>query len=199
MDPIHEPQHPATVPAAVSSTGVFGTKIPATAAFLVGVLLFLLPFAEIKCNGTALANNTGVGIALGSDWKVAAVNDNIFGKNFGDNTATESKFQKQEKNIFALAAIILGILGVVIAFLLPAGGGKLNLGIGILSAVSLIAMLIDLRSDAKSDNSLKSSDIDFNTGGTITVEGTGWFYLSIILFILGGIFSYLRVKSKLPT
>jgi hypothetical protein len=199
MDPIIGPQPSATVPAAVSSTGIFGTKIPATAAFLVGLLLFLLPFAEIRCNGTALANNTGLGIALGSEWKVAASNDNLFGNNFGNQTTNENKFQKHEKNIFAIAAIILGVLGLLIAFLLPAGGGKLNLGIGILSAVSLIAMLIDLKSDAKSDNSLKSSDIGFNTGGTITVDGTGWFYLTIILFVLGGIFSYLRVKNKLPT
>ena len=55
--------------AATSSTGLFGTKIPASAAFLVGILLFLLPFAEVKCNGETVASNTGIGIAMGKDWK----------------------------------------------------------------------------------------------------------------------------------
>jgi hypothetical protein len=71
--------------------------------------------------------------------------------------------------------------------------------VGALAAVSLIAMLIDLRSKAKSDNSIKSSDLNFNVDVSVTVDGTGWFYLAIILFILGGVFSYLLGKSKQPT
>ena len=70
--------------------------------------------------------------------------------------------------------------------------------VGALAAVSLIAMLIDLRSKAKSDNSVKSSELDFNAGVIVTVDGTGWLYFTIILFILGGVFSYLQGKNKQP-
>ena len=40
----------ATVPvsSSTSSTGLFGTKIPSSIAFLLAILLFLLPFAEIQ-------------------------------------------------------------------------------------------------------------------------------------------------------
>lgn len=160
------------------------------------VLLFLLPFAEIKCNNTVIANNTGVGIALGSDWKEVA-SKNLFGNGFGnDTTNDDKKFQKQDSNTFAKIALGLGILGLLIALLAPKSGGKINLIIGLLAAVSLIAMLIDLRSKAKSDNSVKSSDLGINAGVSVTVDGTAWFYLTIMFFALAGIFCWLRVKNK---
>ena len=145
-----------------------------------------------------MANNTGLGIATGTEWK-EVVTKSIFGNGFQNNPSTnESKVQKQDPNIFAIAALALGVIGVLIAFLTPKGGGKFNLFVGALAAVSLIAMLIDLRSKAKSDNSVKSSDLDFNAGVIVTVDGTGWFYFTIILFILGGVFSYLQGKNKQP-
>ena len=178
-----------------SSSGILGTKIPSVGAFLIAIVLFLLPFAEIRCNGAAVATNTGLGIATGAEWK-EVVTKNIFGSGFQNNSpATDSKAQKQDANIFAIVALALGVIGVLIAFLTPRGGGRFNLFVGVLAAVSLMAMLIDLRSKAKSDNSIKSSELDLNGGVVVTVEGTGWFYFTIILFILGGIFSYLQGKN----
>jgi len=197
MEPTQGTQ--ATTP--ISQTppaGLFGTKIPSSIAFLLAILLFLLPFAEIRCNGTAVANNTGLGIATGTEWK-EVVTKSIFGNEFQNNpSSNESKVKKQDPNIFAIASLALGVIGVLIAFLTPKGGGRFNLFVGALAAISLIAMLIDLRSKAKSDNSMKSSDMGFNVSMSITVDGTGWFYFTIILFILGGVFSYLQGKN-LPT
>lgn len=193
-----EPTQGTQATAPVSSTpspGLFGTKIPSSIAFLVAVLLFFLPFAEIRCNGAAVADNTGLRIATGQEWR-EVVSKNIFGNGFQtDSPSNDRKVQKQDPNIFAIAALALGVIGVLIAFLTPKGGGKFNLFVGVLAAVSLIAMLIDLRSKAKSDNSIKSSEPDFNAGVSITVDGTGWFYFAIVLFILGGVFSYLQGKS----
>ena len=198
MEPTLGTQATAPVASTTSSTGLLGTKIPSSIAFLLAILLFLLPFAEIRCNGTAVASNTGLGIATGTEWK-EVVTKSIFGNEFQNNPSTnESKVQKQDPNIFAIAALVLGVIGVLIAFLTPKGGGKFNLFVGALAAISLIAMLIDLRSKAKSDNSIKSSDLDFNAGVIVTVDGTGWFYFTIILFILGGVFSYLQGKNKQP-
>ena len=195
MEPIQGAQTNVPVPPTTPAAGVFGTKIPSTLAFLLAIFLFLLPFAEIRCNGTAIANNTGLGIATGEEWK-EVVTKNIFGNEFQSNHSEhESKMEKQDPSIFAIAALALGVIGVLIAFLSPMGGGRFNLVVGTLAAVSLIAMLIDLRSKAKSGNAVKSSDLDFNPGAIVTVEGTPWFYFAIILFILGGIFSSLRGKN----
>ena len=198
MEPPQGTQATVPVSSSTTSSGLLGTKIPSSIAFLLAILLFLLPFAEIRCNGAAVATNTGLGIATGTEWK-EVVTKNIFGSGFQNNPSTnESKVQQQDPNVFAIAALALGVIGVFIAFLTPKGGGIFNLFAGALAAVSLIAMLIDLRSKSKSDNSLKSSDLDFNGGAIVTVDGTGWFYFTIILFILGGVFSYLQRKSKQP-
>jgi len=195
MEPNQVTQTSAPVASTTPSPGVFGTKIPSSSAFLLAIVLFLLPFAEIRCNGAAVANNTGLGIATGAEWK-EVVTKNIFGGSIQNNSSTtDSKVQKQDPNIFAIAALALGVIGVLIAFSAPKGGGTFNLFVGAFAAVSLIAMLIDLRSKAKSDNSIKSSDLNFNAGVVVTVDGTGWFYFTIILFILGGIFSYLQGKN----
>jgi len=198
MEPPQGTQATVPVSSSTTSSGLLGTKIPSSIAFLLAILLFLLPFAEIRCNGAAVATNTGLGIATGTEWK-EVVTKNIFGSGFQNNPSTnKSKVQQQDPNVFAIAALALGVIGVFIAFLTPKGGGRFNLFAGALAAVSLIAMLIDLRSKAKSDNSVKSSELDFNAGVIVTVDGTGWFYFTIILFILGGVFSYLQGKSKQP-
>ena len=197
MEPTQGSQANAPVSQSASA-GLFGTKLPSSIAFLLAILLFLLPFAEIRCNGAAVANNTGLGIATGQEWK-EVVTKNIFGNGFQNNpSANESKVQKQDPNIFAIASLALGVIGVLIAFLTPKGGGRFNLFVGALAAVLLIAMLIDLRSKAKSENSIKSSEMDFNAGVIVTVDGTGWFYFTIILFIVGGVFSYLQGKNVPP-
>jgi len=189
-------QEPVVVSSATqSSKGIFGTKIPATAAFLVAVLLFLLPFAEVRCNGNALANNTGLRIAMGSEWK-EVVSKNIFGESLNTNDERKEFNQQQDANVFAIAALALGVFGLFIAFLNFRGGGKINLFVGLLAAVSLIAMLIDLKSKAKADTSIKSSDVNFNMGMNITVDGTGWFYLTLILFVAAAVFSWQRSKVK---
>src|SRR5439155_173998 len=75
------------------STGIFGTKIPSAVAFAVGILLFLLPFSEIKCGSTTLANKSGLDIALGNEWKTVGTgmfDKNDFQKNINNSLANEA-------------------------------------------------------------------------------------------------------------
>ena len=54
-----------------------------SAMFLVGTLLFLLPFVNIKCKGETLISNNGVGLAFGVNYKTSKQiesNDDIFSK-----------------------------------------------------------------------------------------------------------------------
>jgi hypothetical protein len=181
-----------------SSPGLLGTKIPATAAFVLAVLLFLLPFAEVRCNGTPIANNTGLGIAIGSEWK-EVMSKSFFGNDFNhnsENPGQSNEHKKQDPNKFAIVALALGIIGVVIALVVPKGGGVMNVLVGVLAAVSLIAMLIDLKSKTKPDDSVRSSELGINTDTIIRVDGTAAFYLSILLFLLAALFSWQRSKAK---
>ena len=47
MEPTQGTQATTPVASSTSSTGLLGTKIPSSIAFLLAILLFLLPFAEI--------------------------------------------------------------------------------------------------------------------------------------------------------
>ena len=183
------------LPSATRSTGILGTKIPSTVAFLIAILLFLLPFAEIRCNGTAIANNSGLGIAMGSEWK-EMVSKNFFDGSSENNTADKKEYnQKHDPNIFAIAALVLGAIGLLISLLDSKGAGKINLFIGLLAVASLAAMLIDIKSKVKSDTSMKSSDLQFNVGMNVTAEATGWCYLAMILFAIGAVLNWQRGKA----
>jgi len=170
---------------------MFGGNIPSAAAFLVGSLLFLLPFAEVRCNGTALANNTGLGIAMGRDWK-EVVTKNILGVSDATETTEKREYtESHDPNAFAIIALALGIIGFLVAVLAVARKSNINFYIGLLAAASLVAMLLDLRSKAKSDTSLNSSKLDI-----ITVDGTAAYYISVILFIVAAILSVQRSRQK---
>ena len=182
----------------VSTTprGVFGRNIPSAVAFLVGILLFLLPFAEVRCNGTALANNTGLGIAVGSDWK-EVVTKNMFGVSDGtENTEKKEYTRSHNPNVFAIIALTLGVIGFLVAVIAVARKSNVNFYIGLLAAASLVAMLVDLRSKAKSDTSVNASDLGVNATMKVTVDGTAAFYIAVIAFIVAAILSLQRSKVK---
>src|SRR5258705_891507 len=89
------------------SSGIFGTKIPSTVAFAVGVLLFLLPFSEIKCGSTTLANKSGLDITMGNEWK--SISTGLFNRNdFQQKSLSATKEQKGQTQNFAIAALGLG-------------------------------------------------------------------------------------------
>ena len=186
----------STLQVSTTPRGMFGSNIPSAVAFLVGILLFLLPFAEVRCNGTALANNTGLGIAMGSDWK-ELVSKNMLGVSDGNETREKREYTKShDPNVFAIIALALGVSGFLVALLVAARKSNINFYIGLFAAASLVAMLIDLRSKAKSDTSLNSSDVDLNVTMKITVDGTAAFYIAVILFIVAAILSLQRSRQK---
>lgn len=189
-------EDPGYSPRIPPSMAILGTRIPTGTAFILAILLFLLPFAEVRCNGKVLANNTGLGIAIGSEWK-EQVTKNIFGDSFENDARDTREYNpRRDPNAFAIAALALGIIGFVIAISKYNRWPNLNFYTGLLAAASLIGMLVHLRSKARSDASLKSSDLHVDVGIQITVNGTVWFYLSVILFIVAAIFSLWQAKPK---
>jgi len=176
--------------------GTFGGNIPSAIAFLVGILLFLLPFAEVRCNGTALANNTGLGIAMGSDWK-ELVSKKLGVSDDTDATANREYSKSHDPNVFAIIALALGVIGLLVGVLTVARKSNINFYIGLLAAAALVGMLVDLRSKAKSDTSVNSSDLGVNVAMKVTVDATAAFYIAVIVFIVAAILSLQtsRVKS----
>ena len=187
------------VPAPPSpAPGIFGTKIPSGVAFAVGILLFLLPFAEVKCNGNSLANNTGLGIATGMEWKTS---NSMFGNDFmgGANPAKVDNNQKQDPNIYAIIALALGIIGFALSLTNVRASMGSALVSGILSAGALIGLMIDLKKDVKTpltdeDDNGFADKIGDNM--KITLDFTPWFYIAVIAFLAAAFFCYKRIQSS---
>jgi hypothetical protein len=171
--------------------GVFGTKIPSGVTFAICVLLFFLPFAEVKCNGSLFANNSGFGIASGKEWKT---NRGMFGNDLGDSR-TEN--QKNDPNVYAIIALTLGVIGLGLSLTnakAAIGGAVIS---GVLSAGALVGLIFDLKKQVK-------GSIPVKTGGElgnrindikVTVEFTPWFYIAIIGFLTAAFFCYQRMRT----
>src|SRR3982750_4436794 len=117
--------------------------------YLAGILLFLLPFVEIKCNNVSVAQNTGIGLATGSDFKTVGELRSMQ-DSFEERSATESKSTKGSGKLYAVALIslILGSLGFLIS-LMGNRSRTTHILIGLLAAAALIVLMIQLQIDVQ--------------------------------------------------
>lgn len=189
-----------------SMPGVFGTKIPATIAFGIGVLLFLLPLSELKCAGQKIASKAGITYAMGKEWKT--VSSGMFGSDTKkDQSSDFSKEKKGNTQILAIAAIGLGVLGLLLC--LGANKSSLSAGLvsGVLAAGASIALMIDQKSnfatalklDAldKGGDASEGFDKIGNTLNNAKLElgFTMWFYLAVAAFLAAAFFCYKRMQA----
>ena len=209
MEPTSQPsaQSTTTVTTPIPSPGIFGTKIPSSVAFVAGVLLFLLPFAEIKCGGTKMMSNTGLNIAIGGKWKVES--GGLTGKD--QETELKSKADKDKMGnarYFAIAALGLGILGLLLSFTNGKTAGSTGILTGVLSAGALIGTMLEIKKwfnqgIAKNDmqktqdgmDNLGLDKIGDQISNKFTLDFTPWFYVAIIAFLVAAFFSYRRMAS----
>ena len=166
----------------------FQKKHTASIAYLVGVLLFFLPFVEIKCNDVPFAQNTGVGLAFGTDYKVTGSLRSLEGQVETSENATSK--EKGKMYVLALVALILGVTGLALSL----SGNRFRFGanmlIGTLAAVSLIIVMIQINGDVKTEIKEPGRDNDFSPAVKVSVDYTFWFYLSVVSFLAAAFFSY---------
>lgn len=158
-----------------------------SAMFLVGTLLFLLPFVNIKCKGETLVSNNGVGLAFGVNYKTSKEFDSR-----DENSKKVSVIERDSGKMYvsALVALLLGIAGVVLSIMNP-GYEKINVALGALAAIALIILMIQIKSEVSDKSSGDITDV-FSAKVKMTAEFTAWYYLSLISFIAAAFFSYWR-------
>jgi amino acid transporter len=170
-------------------------KYPSTVAFIVASLLFLLPFVEIRCNDTPYAENSGMGLAFGTDYKttgqVRKLNDSFY------NRDTDSaKVSKENGKMYpvALGALILGLLGIALS-LTSVRAGMINTIVGIVAALLLIVLMIQVKMDVKDVTNTETSEDDVSNAIRVTAAFTAWYYLSLLSFLAAAFFSYKQGQS----
>lgn len=188
-----QPGIPAIPATPAPQTGAPKAKLPSTIAFAVGILLFFMPFVDIQCNNMSLQKVSGAELATGFKVKSPGTGNSLFDgldKMGGETKTTVSSKDKKDPNVYALAALALGALGLLLSISNAKLGGIGGVLTGALSAASLIGLLIDIRRQLKADIGM-----DNQTDINIAVEFTPWFYLAVISFIAAAYFSYKRMKT----
>lgn len=184
------PQTPITT---APPPGVFGTKIPSTVTFAVGILLFFAPFLEIKCNTMTIQSVSGVQLATG--FKVDS-NKGAPGY-FSDlpNTSenrTERKVDREDPNIYAMLALLCAIVGLIVSIVKMRP--KLNSITGMMMALATTICLILLWSDI--GNKIKLQLPKNEDGVSISVGMTSWFYVTVIVFLAAAFFNFKRFQTE---
>jgi len=198
-----------------TSPSVLGTKIPSTVLFTIGVLLFFMPFAEIKCKqssntdlgglkmdfGSGISiSNTGFGLAIGKQWDVKMEG---LGAMFGGNQTVKKDQPKQDPNNYAIAALAFGIISLLLCLAKVSWTSLIAMITGILSAAALIGLKFDLDKKAKNpvkempgNNDASSWGLDSLNDTSFNMTYTPWFYITIIIMITAAVFCYLRMKNS---
>ena len=182
--------------------GIFSGKVPSTVAFTIGILLFLLPFAEIRCSSTALTNKSGLDFALANEWKpVGGYGKEFLGKN---QTKTESK-KEGNSQLFALAGLGLAALGLLCCMGNPKLTGSAGTAFGVLSAGALIALMVELKSWFRGElaretaEKAKKTDVDsFGNldGMNVNLGFTPWAYVTVAVLLAAAYFCYRRMTGN---
>ena len=213
----NQPTASTTYALASAKPGLFGTKMPSTVAFAVAVLLFLMPFIDIKCNNMSLQQVSGLQLATGFKMKNNS-SDNSFLNDIKtdkvDDTITKAtaKTDKKDPNMYALIALGLGVLGLLLSFTnaKAALGGAMVTGVA--SAGALIGMMLDIKKKVKLDMpDMSDKTPDNDVGNTIdkigdkmndltdkmniSVEFTPWFYIAVLAFLAAAFFCYKRMSA----
>jgi hypothetical protein len=199
-----------TVVTTAASPGMFGTKIPSSIAFIVALLIFFMPFVDIKCNNMSLQQVSGIQLATGFKMKNNS-SDNSYLNDIKSETVDKgitkatTKTDKKEPNMYALIALGLGILGLALSFTktkVAIGGAMVT---GIASAGALIGMMLDLKKKAKFNmpelnNNLGDNDIGNKMSNmadkmNISLDFTPWFYFAVLAFLAAAFFAYKRMST----
>jgi hypothetical protein len=167
-----------------------------TISFAVGVLLFFLPFMEVKCNGTTLAQMTGTDMVIGSEPKMGSDFERMakgLDKKTGDQNTTVTKSEKKGKTyVLAIVALALGIGGAIVSLVKKGGYNKVEIVCGAIGALALIILMFQVKADVNDQmksSSGKETD-SFSGMMSLSVDFTIWFFLCVISYLVAAFFSY---------
>lgn len=192
-------QSPAVVLSDSKEINFFRKRHTNTVSFAVGILLFLLPFVELKCGSMTLVGNTGIGLAIGSPWKTAlGAGDNEYLEKLRSPTDKPTKEMLREgPNVFAILALVFAVAGVGICFSFHRTRSMVAMSAGILATLMLIALLIQFKIAMRSALNSSTEIKDINMGMVIKLKFTIWYFLSLACFAAAAFFSYKHSRIEL--
>lgn len=179
-------------------TGVLFTKAPSVISFGLGLLLFFIPFLDIKCNNMVLQKVSGVQLATGFKVKGPGSDNSLVGSlesMGGSSNTSKVKTERRSPNMLALAALVSGIAGLALAWRESKKGSFI---VAILGIVALAATMIDVKSKLKSElmGSQQSGANVFGNDVMVTIDFAPGFYFTILAFAAAAFFSYRWIRGR---
>jgi hypothetical protein len=180
-----------------AGSDLFQRRYTSSVAFLVGLLLFFLPFVVIKCNNTPYAENTGLGLAFGTNYKVTAQKDlpDILQNKKDKEVASEE--EKGRLYVLALVALLSGVAGLFFSLSRTRTASSVSMLMGILGALCLVVVMFQINSDVKR-NSGGNGPVDISNNIRVTANYTVWYFIAIASFLAAAFFSYKRGDVTVP-
>src|SRR4030095_6477648 len=128
--------------------GIFTTKIPSAVTFGIGILLFFMPFVDIKCNSITLQKVTGAELATGFEIKGPGSDNTVVGDfEKMDDKKGDVHFRegKNDPNIFALVALAMAVLAFIFSLVDSKKALTGAVIAGALTVAALIGAMIDIK------------------------------------------------------
>jgi len=181
---------------------LFPAKIPSAVTFGVGILLFFMPFVNIKCNSITLQKVTGLELATGFEIKGPGSDKTVIGDfERMDDNKVEAHIgeEKNDPNIFVLVALALGVVAFVLTFFEDKRTLTAAVIAGALSVAALIGAMIDMKRKAQVEiPEIINSSAKWSKAKNdmyISVDFTPWMYLATLTFIVATWFCYRRLQA----
>lgn len=172
-----------------------------TLSYALGLLLFLLPFFDLKCNNMTVAQLKGIDVAFGSKPNLSGDMERIQ-NNFGTQRTEDGAVPVQQQGegrlfITALLAFLLGVIGLVLSLVNSGKSNRPNMLVGIAGAVALVASWIEVSAyvsaNAKTTNGGAGPGSDFAGMVRVSASPTFWFVLCVICY---GVSAYYCFKKS---
>jgi succinate dehydrogenase hydrophobic anchor subunit len=166
-------------------------------AYAAGILLFFLPFIEIKCSGTSVAQLSGKDMVFGSAPSLGNGMDN-FGKAFGNSDSVKTASKTEDKGrvyVTAIIALLLGIGGLFLSLSKTNKNYTAMMIAGIAGAILLIVLIIQVKGDINSEMKTQTGNSDpfndqFSGMMKVSVAITAWFVICVLSYLAAAFFSY---------
>lgn len=180
-----------------AESNFFQKKHTTSVAYLVGLLLFFLPFVEIKCNNMPFAQNTGLGLAFGTDYKVTGQMGSLQDPGNKDNETKTSR-EKGKMYVLALMALVLGVIGLFVSISNNPSRSTISMITAPVAALCLVIVMIQISSDVKGQVKAPGKTDDLSNAVKVTVDFTFWFYLSVCSFLAAAFLGYKQRQLSEP-
>lgn len=185
--------------ATTNTTDVYRKPYLTTAAYALALLLFLLPFFDIKCNDVSMAKLSGISMATGGKPSLSRDLEDMQNNFPGERRRSAASVDGEGQLFFTtLFALLLGMAGLLYSIFNKDENQRAGMYIGGLGALALIGSWIQVNSyvseNTRMQGGLQPND-RFTAMMRVSASPTFWFILCLLSFLAAAFISF--QKSKL--